>query len=406
MPNDHARLSPSGASKWMQCPASLAAERGIADSRSEHAAQGTAAHSVAEMVLRALNPIWVKTRPEFSRTSAADFVGQTLDNWLITEDMAEPIQRYIDTVLEIARGNVLHVEQRVDFSHIVGVANSFGTADAVVICGDELQIHDLKFGMGVRVDAENNPQLMIYALGALRMFELGTEFSTVRLFIHQPRLNHVSEWSISVQKLNIFAQEVSKAATLAIKLYDAAMAGKSPAPKYFKPGDKQCRWCRAAPICKAYSDRVHQLVFKEFEAFDAGDPTLLNDADLLEVHGNIELIQAWCEKVKAHVYQRLLDGNKLHGLKLVKGRDGPRKWSNYEAAESVLINLLDAEHVYTAPSLISPTQAEKILRTIPDAMADLTPFITRATGAPSVAPETDPRPEYSRCSADEFTDLQ
>ncbi|MCS5737079.1 DUF2800 domain-containing protein, partial [Herbiconiux sp. CPCC 203386] len=192
----------------MECPASLAAERGIPESISPHAAEGTAAHAVAEAVLRALNPSWVKTRPNFSKRCASDYVGETIEGWTITDDMAEPIQTYIDTVLAAAQGNTLHIEQRVDFSHVVGVRNSFGTADAIIINGDELQIHDLKFGRGVRVDAENNYQLMIYALGALPVFELGSEFSTVRLFIHQPRLNHCSEWAVSVQKLKDFGKKV------------------------------------------------------------------------------------------------------------------------------------------------------------------------------------------------------
>ncbi|MCS5736754.1 DUF2800 domain-containing protein, partial [Herbiconiux daphne] len=129
--SSHARLSPSGAHKWMECPASLAAERGIKESRSEHAAEGTAAHNVAENVLRALNPRWRGKRPTFSKLAASDYVGERVENWTITGDMVEPIQSYIDTILAAANGNTLHIEQRVDFSHVVGVSNSFGTADAI-----------------------------------------------------------------------------------------------------------------------------------------------------------------------------------------------------------------------------------------------------------------------------------
>lgn len=408
MPEAHARLSPSGAEKWMGCPASLAAEKGIPEVRSNHAAQGTAAHAVAEQVLRAVNPSWVNKRPPFNKTLASDYIGETVENWLITDDMADPIQEYIDTVLVEAAGKTLHVEQRVDFSHVVGVRNSFGTADAIIVNGDELQIHDLKFGQGVKVDAVNNKQLMIYALGALRVFELGNEFNTVKLFIHQPRLNHVSEWTISVQDLKKFGREVKLAAGKAIKIFDASLKGELPAPEDFNPSEKGCRWCKAAPTCKAYAKKVYSLVAEEFTTCEPGklepvNPAFLSDAELASVYQDLTLIEKWCEKVKAAVAQKLLAGGALPGLKIVKGKAGARKWSNVDEVEELICQTFDDfGRFYSQPVLLSPTQAEKLLKTNPEKWEMLTPYIQRSQGSPTVAFENDPRPAIEMNPANDF----
>lgn len=135
---------------------------------------------------------------------------------------SKPFGRYVDTVWTLAQNNELLVEQRVDFSHITGVEESFGTADGIIIAGNELQIHDLKYGKGVRIDAEQNEQLQLYALGALEQFSMLYDFETVRLFIHQPRLNHVSEWSLTVQELQSFGERALEAATSAILVLNIA----------------------------------------------------------------------------------------------------------------------------------------------------------------------------------------
>ncbi|VGQ12971.1 hypothetical protein SB5439_05121 [Klebsiella variicola] len=407
MPEAHARLSPSGAEKWMVCPASLAAERGIPEVRSNHAAQGTAAHAVAEQVLNAVNPRWKDKRPAFHKLAASEYVGETVENWLITDDMIDPIQTYIDTVLVEAQGKTLHVEQRVDFSHIVGVRNSFGTADAIVINGDELQIHDLKFGQGVKVDAENNKQLQIYALGALRMFDLGNEFNTVRLFIHQPRLNHVSEWALSVRDLKKFGREVKAAATRAIKIFDLSCAGEPPSPEDFSPSVKGCRWCKAAPTCKAYAKRVYSTVANEFQDLDAAlspsDPTRLTDLELAKAHCELSMIEAWCDKVKREVANKLLAGGALPGLKVVRGKSGPRKWSNTEDVEATICSRFeDFGRFYSKPVLLSPTQAEKLLKTNPERWELLTPYIQRSPGSPTIVTESDPRPALDLNPANDF----
>jgi hypothetical protein len=180
----------------------------------------------------------------------------------------------------LAEGNELMVEQRVDFSHIVGVENSFGTADAVVIAGNELQIHDLKYGRGVQVDAEQNEQLQLYALGALEQFNLLYDFDSVRLFIHQPRLNHVSEWALSVEELLAFGQRAQEAAASVIVMFNIAECeGVNTLPlENFTPGEKQCRFCKASAICTAREQFHMQTVAGEFEDIDKPVSEMIADA--------------------------------------------------------------------------------------------------------------------------------
>lgn len=399
MPDVHARLSPSSAHRWMRCLGSLALESTQPDKSSAFAEEGTRAHALAEELL---NGRLLGFEPDHS----AD------------PEMLDYVLRYIDTVWSLAEGNELMVEQRVDFSHIVGVENSFGTADAVVIVGNELQIHDLKYGRGVQVDAENNEQLQLYALGALEQFNLLYDFDSVRLFIHQPRLNHVSEWALSVEELEAFGQRAQEAAASVIVMFNIAECeGVNTLPlENFTPGEKQCRFCKASAICTAREQFHMQTVAGEFEDLDkpvgemiadavARVPMLTNE-QLAEIYGQADFLESWLKAIRDRVNSELNAGRPVPGFKLVTGKQGNRAWSDEALAEEMLKSFrLKQEQMYSQ-KVISPTQAEKLLKKdSPRRWTKVEALITRSDGKPTVAPESDPRPALNVNPVNDFDDV-
>lgn len=392
----HARLSPSGAHRWMRCPGSIVLEAEFPDDSSRFAAEGTLAHDIASMVL---------TDPEYvipvGETGTAD--GFTFP---ITRGMADYVMDYCKLVWEYAEGGSLMVEQRVDFSRVIGVPDSFGTSDAVILKGDELIVMDLKYGMGVKVDAMENEQLQLYALGALEAVSLySDDVRNVTMVIHQPRLNHVAEYCVPVEVLREFgakAKEAAQRVELAQSL-DGVEA-------MLTPGEKQCRFCKAKATCPALLAEVTDIVHET--------ATLADFADLMPVQPNsdtsdnylsiamskVDLVEGWCKAVRAETERRLLDGKAVDGWKLVEGRKGNRAWTDEAEVEEMFkksFRLRDDE-MYTR-KLISPTAAEKLLKDNPKRLKRAMELTSRAEGKPSVAPAADKRPALAVSNlADEF----
>lgn len=385
----HAKFSPSSCHRWSRCPASMVMEDGLPDSTSTFAEEGTAAHTLAENILRMrLNP-----GDRTHGLNAIDYLGAypllKPDSPQVDHDMVDNVQTYVDTIWQLAQGRELLIEQKVDFSSVIDVPNSFGTADAIIISDDELQIHDLKYGKGIKVDAYENEQLMLYALGALEEYDLLYDFKKVVLFIHQPRLNHISEWEVTLEHLRGFGNQAREAAQKAQGLMIT-----SPTDGDFNPGEKQCRWCKAAGgLCRAQRDYVYGQIADDFDdhTIEINQPAKLDDAQLVSVYRNLKLITNFCKAVESRVFSELHSGHPLPGLKLVQGKNGARKWRDEEEAEKTFKSFkLKQDEIFTK-KLISPPQAEKLLKNS-RRWPKVESLITQTEGKPVIAEESDPRP--------------
>lgn len=447
----HALLSPSSAEKWETCSGAIAMEHGLPDSSSQFADEGTAAHFLASECLS-------------GNRHPAEFIGKTIALgssgafWLMPDreapvrsqfrvdiEMAGHVNTYVMAVKQLAVGGELLVEQRIPISQITGEYNDpsltppiggtvasgevSGTADAVIIQGDELQIHDLKYGMGVRVEAEQNKQLMIYALGALDEYSLLGEFTQCRLFIHQPRVASApSEWVISVEDLRKYRTHIGVCASNALVNFRNRdkWLGTPEALKYLTPSDKGCKWCKAKADCPALAKFVTDAVGVDFEVLGQADAQIADNG--MTVAGSVchvdvapatlaakmsacNLIEDWIKAVRGKVEAELLAGNEVPGYKLVQGRQGPRQWADAEEAETTLKSMrLKQEEMYDF-KLISPTSAEKLFgekgsQPSVKRWNKLAKLITQSEGKPSVAPLSDKRPALViKPAIEEFEDL-
>lgn len=387
----HARRSPSGAHGWMQCSGWESDSTG-----SKYADEGTAAHTLAS---------WCLTE----RKPAAAYLGRVIQvnghEFAVDEAMAEPVQRYVDKVIEYAGSvspagevRIIHtllVEQAVPIGHVTGEEGAEGTSDAIVLTidGEEVQVHDLKFGQGERVDAEQNPQLMLYALGAVHVVStlLDASPTRVRCVIHQPRLNHLSEWDCSLGELHAFAARVANPA------------------QDLNPGKKQCRWCRHSGTCAAQRAYLEAEIGADFEALPVPVESLVphDDAALDALYPHLDQLEDYVRAVRAKIEARLFAGATFRNCKLVEGKRGARSWADEREAENVFKSMrLKQEEIYTF-KLISPTQAEKLLKGAPKRWERVQSLISQAQGKPSVAPSTDKRPALVvGRPEDEFTPVQ
>lgn len=400
----HALLSPSSAHRWLACPASVGASQGIPDTSSVHAAEGSAAHELAAQCLGDTLPM-----------EPAPLVGQQASNGVaFTAEMAGFVGQYTAFVRVQAAGGELMVEQALDLAAITGEAGAQGTADAVIIAGPLLHVIDLKYGRGVRVEADNNPQLILYALAALDTLDPLGDIVDVALTIHQPRLEHVSTWQTTAEHLRSLLPRIRAAAHRALQL-----TVTPPGPADFTPGDEQCRWCPARATCTALASQVLDTVKGDFadvsrdlapQLEPATHAVSAYDSDTLgRCMAALPLVELWAKAVRGETETRLLRGDAVPGFKLVAGRKGARQWADAAEAEATLRAMrLKVEEMYDL-KLISPTTAEKLQKagTLgPRQWAKLQGHITQVEGAPSVAPDADKRPPLAlAASADDFDDL-
>lgn len=316
----HALLSASGASRWINCTPSARLEEPIKDEGSSIFAQeGTLAHELADIEIK-LKSYTGSTAKGSAYDQLKKEKAELEKHELYQSEMDEHIDKYVSYVLEQfyaakkkTADAVLKVEERTDYSYLV--PEGFGTSDANIIADGVLEIVDLKYGKGLKVEAIGNAQLRLYALGLLRKFEMLYDIDTVKMTIVQPRLDHIDSEVLKVSDLEQWAKEVVVPA--------AAKAFKGEGD--CNPGS-WCKWCKVKPRCKALADKNLELAKMEF-----ADPKLLTDEQVLAAYGQTDLLIDWANSVASYMLDTALQGKKWEGYKVVEGRSN-RKWADEQAA--------------------------------------------------------------------------
>ena len=376
-PNSHAILSASSSHRWMNCTPSARLEREFADRETEAAAEGTAAHALCEHKLR--RALKMRSRKPVSKYDCDEMDAYT-DGYVefVLEQLAQ-------AKLECADPLVL-IEQRLDFS--CWVPEGFGTGDCLIVADKLLHIIDFKYGQGVLVEAEENPQMMLYALGALRLFDSLYDITEVSMSIYQPRRENVSTWTISVDELNAWAENTLKP--------KAELAHKGEGE--YLPGS-WCQFCKAAVKCRARAEEKLQLARFEF-----APPPLLSDEEIEDILAKLDDLTKWASEIQAYAQDAAVNHGKVwKGFKLVATRTNRR----YTDEEAVIQAAKDAGYTdIFRKSLIPITEMEKLMSK-KEFNRILGALVEKPQGRPTLVPVTDKRPALTNTGAgDDFTEFK
>ena len=368
-PKSHAILSASSSHRWLNCNPSARLEQEFEDQETEAAAEGTAAHALCEHKLR--KALKLRSKKPVSQYDC--------------DEMDDYTDGYVQFVLEqLAQAKLtcpdpqVLIEQRLAFSCYV--PDGFGTGDCLIIASPRLHVIDFKYGLGVLVDAYQNPQMMLYALGALRIFDCLYDITEVSMSIYQPRRENVSTWTISVDELMDWAEN-----TLRPKA-DLAYKGEGE----YSPGS-WCQFCKAAVKCRARAEAKLDLARFEF-----AQPPLLSDAEIEEILGKLDDLTKWANEIMAYAQDAAINhGKEWAGYKLVESRTN-RKYTDEDAVARAAASA-GYRDIYKK-TLISITEMEKLMgkQTFKEILGGL---IVKPIGKPTLVPASDKRPAITTTGA-------
>lgn len=372
----HAILSASGSHRWLNCTPSARLELEFENTTSEAAREGTAAHALCEHKLKK----FLKKR---SKRPVSDYNSDEMEE--CTDAYAEFVMEQYEEAKKSCKDPVILIEQKLDFSCYV--PEGFGTGDCIIISDDKLHIIDFKYGQGILVEAEHNPQMMLYALGALEIYDALYDIREVSMTIFQPRRENVSTWTISIEELQAWAEEELKP--------KAQMAYEGNGE--YLPGE-WCTFCKAAVKCRARAEEKMKLARMEFKM-----PPLLTDAEIEEVLTVLPDLTKWANEITAYATEAAIHhGKEWNGFKVVEGR------SNRKYRDEQLVAEAAKEHGYTdiyRQSLIPMTEMQKLMgkSAFEDILGDL---IYKPPGKPTLVPSTDKRPAMNVTNAEnEFNEI-
>nr|DAZ39485.1 MAG TPA: Protein of unknown function (DUF2800) [Caudoviricetes sp.] len=373
---NHAILSASSSHRWLHCLPSARLELEFEDTSGTAADEGTAAHALSEHKLK--KALHIRSKRPISEYGS--------------DEMEECTDAYVDFVMEqveLARNScndpIILIEKRLDFSCYV--PDGFGTGDCLIISDDRLHIIDFKYGMGVLVDAVDNPQMKLYALGALEIYDSLYDINEVSMTIFQPRRENVSTWTVPVEELKVWAEEELK--PKAVKAYNGE--GE------YIPGE-WCTFCKAAVRCRARAEEKLKLAQTEFKM-----PPLLTDNEIEEILFILPDLTKWANEITAYATDAAVNhGKEWNGFKVVEGRS-VRKYKDEDAiAEKAVAS--GFKDIYRK-SLIPMTEMQKLMgkTKFEEILGSL---IYKPPGKPTLVPNSDKRPAMNVADAkNEFNEI-
>ena len=371
----HALLSPSASHRWLHCTAAPRLEAQEPDEGSDYAREGTLAHAICENKLKS----WLNEQGasyEIDDTEVKelwqDYYQPEMDNY--TDEYVSIIKEKYAAALATTPDAKLHIEQRVDLTEYI--PDLFGTADAIIIADGTMEVVDFKYGKGVRVDAYDNPQMKIYALGAWLLLSMEYNIETVKMTIVQPRMDNISEFELTATDLTVWGEQ-----TLKPKAQEALSGGTQAAGEW-------CQFCKVKNKCRA-------LMKAAFDAYDAfPDPALLTLEELPEALAKLPLVKTWMTGVEEYALGLMMQGNRIEGYKVVEGRSMSKIVDPESARNALNAAGYDDADILKPQELRTITDLEKLVGK--KQFTELVgAYVEKPQGKPTIAKATDKRPEYN-----------